>query len=200
MYIVVFDTETTSVEKPFVYDIGYLVYDTENDCVVIHRSYIVKQTWENRMLFSTAYYADKKEFYRQKMKAKAITKKPIAEIVAQMITDFEYYEIAYAYAFNSTFDEKEIEEKILPKMEKLAKDPFDYYLQTTRAFVLMRKGEDKRREARDAFAAAFQLQSVLLKLFSGLEDFHFNVSTPPSSCVCPDVRHTGYRSSHRKVF
>lgn len=49
---------------------------------------------------------------------------------------------------------KEIEEKILPKMEKLAKDPFDYYLQTTRAFVLMRKGADKRREARDAFVNA----------------------------------------------
>ena len=109
MYIVVFDTETTSVEKPFVYDIGYVVYDTENDCVVLSRSYIVKQTWENRMLFSTAYYADKKEFYRQKMKAKAITKKPIAEIVEQMIADFEYYEIAYAYAFNSFFDEKVFE-------------------------------------------------------------------------------------------
>ena len=109
MYIVVFDTETTSVEKPFVYDIGYVVYDTENECVVLSRSYIVKQTWENRMLFSTAYYADKKEFYRQKMKAKAITKKPIAEIVAQMITDFEYYEIAFAYAFNSSFDEKVFE-------------------------------------------------------------------------------------------
>ena len=106
MNIVVFDTETTSVEKPFVYDIGYVVYDTETESVVLKRSYIVKQTWENRMLFSTAYYADKKEFYRQKMKAKAITKKPIAEIVAQMIADFEFYEIAYAYAFNSSFDEK----------------------------------------------------------------------------------------------
>jgi tetratricopeptide (TPR) repeat protein len=49
---------------------------------------------------------------------------------------------------------KELETVILPKMEKLAKDPFDYYLQTTRAFILMRKGAEKRREARDAFVNA----------------------------------------------
>jgi len=50
----------------------------------------------------------------------------------------------------------ELEEKILPAMEKQARDPNDYYVQTTRAFILMRKGEDKRREARDAFVVAAQ--------------------------------------------
>ena len=39
-------------------------------------------------------------------------------------------------------------------MEKQARNPSDYYLQTTRAFILLRQGEDKRRAARDAFAAA----------------------------------------------
>jgi len=48
----------------------------------------------------------------------------------------------------------ELEEKILPTMEKQARDPNDYYVQTTRAFILMRKGEEKRREARDAFVVA----------------------------------------------
>jgi len=50
--------------------------------------------------------------------------------------------------------ERELEEKILPTMEKQARDPFDYYVQTTRAFILLRKGEAKRKEARDAFVVA----------------------------------------------
>jgi uncharacterized protein HemY len=43
-------------------------------------------------------------------------------------------------------------------MEKQAAGAFDYYLQTTRAFMLMREGEDKRREARDAFVAASKVR------------------------------------------
>jgi len=50
--------------------------------------------------------------------------------------------------------DRELEEKILPTMEKQARDPYDYYVQTTRAFILMRKGDEKRREARDAFVVA----------------------------------------------
>ncbi len=49
---------------------------------------------------------------------------------------------------------KELKNAILPKMEKQASGAFDYYLQTTKAFMLMREGEDRRREARDAFVAA----------------------------------------------
>ena len=49
---------------------------------------------------------------------------------------------------------KELEERVLPTMEKQARGPFDYYVQTTRAFVLMRKGEKRRKEARDALVAA----------------------------------------------
>ena len=50
--------------------------------------------------------------------------------------------------------EKELESVILPSMEKQARGPFDYYVQTTKAFLLMRKGAERRREARDAFVAA----------------------------------------------
>ena len=49
---------------------------------------------------------------------------------------------------------RELEEQILPTMERQARSPGDYYVQTTRAFVLMRKGEEHRREARNAFVAA----------------------------------------------
>jgi len=49
---------------------------------------------------------------------------------------------------------KEAEESVLPEMEKHATDKNDYYVQSSRAFLLMRKGEDSRKAARDALAKA----------------------------------------------
>ena len=51
---------------------------------------------------------------------------------------------------------KYLEDVILATMEKQARSASDYYLQTTRAFVLLRKGDEKRREARDALVAAMR--------------------------------------------
>ena len=49
---------------------------------------------------------------------------------------------------------RELEDNILRTMEKQARGPSDYYVQTVRAFILMRQGEEQRRAARDAFVAA----------------------------------------------
>ena len=50
--------------------------------------------------------------------------------------------------------EKDLENVILPTMEKQSGGVHDYYIQATRGFVLLKKGEEKRREARDAFLSA----------------------------------------------
>jgi len=72
---------------------------------------------------------------------------------------------------------KELETIILPAMEKNAKGQFDYYVQTTRAFILLRQGESKRREARDAFVVAAKsrpdvgtTQDLVLGLDISLDD------------------------------
>ena len=44
---------------------------------------------------------------------------------------------------------KELENQIVPAMEKGAQNQFDYYLQATKGFLLLRKGEEKRRQARE---------------------------------------------------
>lgn len=49
---------------------------------------------------------------------------------------------------------KELRNDILLTMEKQARSPNDYYLMTTKAFVLMREGDDRARDARDALVAA----------------------------------------------
>ena len=73
--------------------------------------------------------------------------------------------------------DKELADKILPAMEKHTNDPFNYYVQTTKAFLLMRQGEAKRKEARDAFVAAAKArpdvaatQDIVLGLDISLDD------------------------------
>lgn len=48
----------------------------------------------------------------------------------------------------------ELENTILPKMESLARDPRDYFVQMTRGLVYMRKGASFRKQARDALVIA----------------------------------------------
>ena len=49
---------------------------------------------------------------------------------------------------------KDLEDEILPLMEKRTSDQLDYYLQAVKGFVLLRKGKESRLAARDAFASA----------------------------------------------
>lgn len=104
MNIIVFDTETTSVNKPFVYDIGYTIYDTESREIPQKRSYIVTDVWNNMMLFSTAYYADKRERYEQSLANREMVKHTFEWIVNRIMQDVEHYEITDGFAYNSPFD------------------------------------------------------------------------------------------------
>ena len=71
----------------------------------------------------------------------------------------------------------ELEEVIVPTMEKRASNQSDYSLQTTKGFLLLRKGAEKRKEARDAFVAASRArpdvattQNMVLGLDISLDD------------------------------
>lgn len=67
---------------------------------------------------------------------------------------------------------KEIQTVVLPEMERQATNPYDYYVQTTKAFLLMRQGDAKRVEARAAFelaARANPSSSVAQDLVLGLD-------------------------------
>ena len=73
--------------------------------------------------------------------------------------------------------EKELENEILPAMEKQSRSQSDYYLMATKGFVLLRKGESSRRKARDAFLAAAKTrpdiaatQDIVLGLDISLDD------------------------------
>lgn len=106
MNIVIFDTETTSLEKPFCYNIGYTIKNIEERKTLLRREFVVEQVWHNLPLFESAYYKDKRAIYISRMKAKAIKLEKYGYITQQMIRDFKQFEIEFAYAYNSGFDDK----------------------------------------------------------------------------------------------
>ena len=65
---IVLDTETISLEKPFVYDLGYVIVNDNGD-IIAKKSYVISQVWNNKELFATAYYADKKPLYYARLKS-----------------------------------------------------------------------------------------------------------------------------------
>lgn len=101
----IFDTETTGLDKPFCYNAGYIIVNDEG-AIVVKKEYVCEQVWHNPMLFTTAYYANKRPIYVNRMRARQITMKKFGYICQEMIRDIERYNVTMAFAFNSDFDEK----------------------------------------------------------------------------------------------
>lgn len=106
MKICVFDTETTSLEKPYCYNVGYLILDTESRVCLVKREFVIEQIWHNLPLFNTAYYANKRSIYVGALRARTIRMEKFGYVTQQMLRDFRNYEVERAFAYNSTFDEK----------------------------------------------------------------------------------------------
>lgn len=106
MNIMIFDTETTSLEKPFCYNIGYVIIDTDTKQTLVKKDFVVEQIWHNTALFASAYYADKRPLYVSAMRSRKATLKKFGYICQEMIRDIEKFEILSAYAYSSNFDEK----------------------------------------------------------------------------------------------
>ena len=106
MNICVFDTETTSLDKPFCYNIGYVIIDSDGWAELCRRSFVVEQVWHNLPLFSTAYYAEKRPLYVAAMRSRMTTLDKFGYICRQMSRDFMQYNVDTAFAYNSSFDER----------------------------------------------------------------------------------------------
>ena len=99
-----FDTETTSIEKPFCYNVGYVIVDMGTGAKLIERDFVIEQIWHNPELFTTAYYANKRDIYVQRMRARSVVMTKWGYVMQQMFRDFKAFNISDVYAYNSPFD------------------------------------------------------------------------------------------------
>lgn len=106
MNVMIFDTETTSLDKPFCYNIGYTIINIDTLETIVERDFVVEQVWHNPMLFTTAYYANKRDLYVKSMRSRKTSMDKFGYICQRMIRDIKNFEVTSAYAYNSNFDEK----------------------------------------------------------------------------------------------
>lgn len=105
MNILIFDTETISVTKPFCYNVGYVIVDTETKQAVLKRDCVIEQIWHNTALFNTAYYENKREIYVKAMRSRKTLLEKWGYVMQQMYRDIKAFDIQHVYAYNSNFDE-----------------------------------------------------------------------------------------------
>lgn len=106
MKVMVFDTETTGLDKCFCYDVGYVIMDTDNGEIVKAEHFVIEQVWHNLPLFESAFYKEKREKYVTLMRSRKAVLDKWGYVMQTMRRDIKAYEITDAYAYNSTFDEK----------------------------------------------------------------------------------------------
>lgn len=106
LYRMVFDTETTGLDKPFCYDLGYTIINMENGETVKSAHYVIEQIWHNLPLFESAYYHEKRPLYVALMRARKAQMVKWGQATQAMVRDIKAYEITDVYAYNSTFDDK----------------------------------------------------------------------------------------------
>jgi len=102
---IIFDTETVSLNKRFIYNLGYVITDGDGK-ILLERDFIIRQIYDNKPLFATAYYAGKRPLYTKYMKARRAKKVSWGEACRVMCKDIKEFNVADGYAYNSDFDEK----------------------------------------------------------------------------------------------
>lgn len=106
MNVCTFDTETIGVNNPFCYNVGLVIGNTETGEILAKQEWVIEQIWHNTELFSTAYYAEKRPIYINRLRAKKIVMDKWGYVMQRISRLFKEYDVQACYAYNSPFDER----------------------------------------------------------------------------------------------
>jgi hypothetical protein len=108
--ILLVDTEFVNLNKPFVYDLSYLIARKVDDKYITLKSVgnVVKQVYQNKMMFETAYYSDKRKLYTNAMKGKTYKQNYFGNILRQLKKDIAEYNVSMVLGYNVNADLRSI--------------------------------------------------------------------------------------------
>ena len=107
-YFMVLDVETANTTDSkhndgLVYDIGFTIMDKKGN-IYAERSFCIKEIFDWLDLMQSAYYAEKRPIYYEKMRNKEMEKVTIWEARQRIKKALEYFGITEVYAYNASFD------------------------------------------------------------------------------------------------
>lgn len=103
----VIDTETCgTLEQPFVYDLGLVVLDKNNNRIYEYRTLVREVFYGMAELMESAYYADKLPAYHVEIAAGTLQVKPLATIRQELREIVERFNVRTVWAFNAGYDRK----------------------------------------------------------------------------------------------
>ena len=108
--ILLVDTEFITLNKPFVYDLSYLIARKEGEKYITLKSVgnVVKQVYQNKMMFETAYYAEKRKLYTSALRGKSYRQNYFGNILRQLKKDIENYKVDLVLGYNVNADIRSI--------------------------------------------------------------------------------------------
>lgn len=95
--------QRVSIAKPLIYDIGWTVVD-KNGNIYKKKSFLISEIFSVPSVFNTAYYAEKRPIYLERLKGGAIDLVTWETAISELVHDMELVEGVGAY--NAMFDFK----------------------------------------------------------------------------------------------
>ena len=105
--VMILDTEFVGNSNKLIYDLGYLVCQLDESGiyqVIYKNNSIIKQVYDNRELFNTSYYNDKRKKYISLLKGRKAKRQYIGHAINKMINIIDKYDVEAILAYNSTAD------------------------------------------------------------------------------------------------
>lgn len=97
------EKQRVSIAKPLIYDIGWTVVDKKGN-IYKKKSFLVSEIFSVPSVFNTAYYAEKRPIYLERLKGGAIDLVTWETAISELVHDMELVEGVGAY--NAMFDFK----------------------------------------------------------------------------------------------
>lgn len=108
-YILILDTETLNLNKRYIYNIAWLVYDQKEMVIVEQKNYLINQIYNDKKTMEKAFYKNKLPIYKKKLKQKKVKKVYFGNALRYLKNTLERYNLKSIYAYNSSFDKSAID-------------------------------------------------------------------------------------------